>query len=287
MALATQLAMNGIVTGSTYALVASGFSLIYSTNRFMHFAHGVSVAFSAYLLYTFFSLASIPFFVSCLMTLAFAGSFGWLINKAIYMPLKKKKTSNVILLIASISILMIVENILLLIFGASPKSISLAEASTTSITTTQLISFFVAISLFITLHLFMRKTKTGRDMRAVADNKELAEIIGINEKRITSLSFIIGSALAGVAGILISLQQTIKPSFGTDLIIRGFTGSIIGGITSVPGSIIGGFALGIFENLGLLFLPSGYKYAITFGFLFIFLLFRPQGIWGINKGIKK
>ena len=129
----------------------------------------------------------------------------------------------------------------------------------------------------------MKKTKIGKAMRAVADNKEMAEVVGISSERIYSLAFVVGSAIAGVAGILVGLEQNLEPMMGTNLMIKGFTGAIIGGIGSVPGAILGSFLLGFAENFGIWFLPSGYKDAIAFIILFIFLLFRPQGILGIKK----
>jgi len=123
-------------------------------------------------------------------------------------------------------------------------------------------------------------------MRAVSDNKELAAIAGINQKRVSDYSFIIGSVLAGIAGILIGLEQNLEPTMGTTLIIKGFTGAVIGGITSVPASILGSYLLGLAENYGIWFLPSGFKDAIAFAILFLFLLFKPNGLFGFNRGAK-
>ena len=120
-------------------------------------------------------------------------------------------------------------------------------------------------------------------MRAVADNKDVAEIVGISAKKIFAWSFVVGSLIAGVVGILISLEQNLEPLMGTNLMIKGFTGAVVGGIASVPGAILGSFLLGFAENFGVLFLPSGYKDAIAFVLLFVFLLFRPQGLLGIKR----
>ena len=120
-------------------------------------------------------------------------------------------------------------------------------------------------------------------MRAVSDNKDAAEIVGISPEKIYAWSFIIGSAIAGIAGILVGLEQNLEPTMGTNLMIKGFTGAIIGGIGSVHGAILGSFLLGIVENFGIWFLPSGYKDAITFTILLIFLLFRPYGILGVKQ----
>ena len=289
----SQLLANSLIIGSIYALVACGFSLIYSTNKFMHFAHGSSVTVSAYFLFAMFNQLNLNFGIACILTLIFAAIFGLLTYRLIYRPLQNKNASNVILLIASIGILMFFENLIQLIFGADVKSINLIKTSEginilgASITPLQISIIILTIILLISLNLFMKKTKLGRNMRAVSDNKELASIIGINERRISDYSFIIGSMLAGIAGILISLEQNLQPVMGTNLMVKGFTGAVIGGVMSVPGSIIGSYILGAAENFGIWWIPSGYKDAIAFGLLFIFLLFKPAGLFGIDKGVKE
>lgn len=288
----TQLLVNGLIAGAIYALVASGFSLIYSTNKFMHFAHGISVVVSAYILYTLFSLLGIPFYISCLLTIILAGLFGLLMNRFIYIPLQNKNASNVILLIASLAILILFQNLIQLIFDADVKNIGYLKVIAgfnlfgAIITPLQVVIVFTSLIFFFLLYVFMKYTKIGIKMRAVSANKELASIVGINHKRISDYSFIIGSALAGIAGILIGLEQNINPTMGTNLMIKGFIGAIIGGINSVPGAVAGSFLLGLAENLGVWFLPSGYKDAIAFILLFIFLLFRPTGIFGSEQGVK-
>ncbi len=292
MSLFVQLLFNGLIAGSIYALVACGFSLIYSTNKFMHFAHGAAVASGAYLLFTFFAISGLPFWLSCVLTLVSSSLLGVLMYRLIYIPLLAKKASNIILLIASIGLLILVENILQMFFGADVKTIGLIEVSRgidilgAVVTPLQIVIFCVSIMLLIGLYLFMKKTKLGREMRAVADNKNLADIMGINSKRIAYYSFAIGSFLAGIAGILIGLEQNLEPTMGTNLMIKGFTGSVIGGITSVPAAVVGSYLLGLVENFGVWYLPSGYKDAIAFVLLFLFLLFKPTGIFGINKGVK-
>lgn len=292
MSLFAQLAVNGLIAGSIYALVASGFSLIYATNKFMHFAHGVSVAVGGYILFWLFTLLGVPFVLSCLITITLTGLLGLLMNRTVYGVLRKKKASSVILLIASIGLLVLFENLILLVFGADVKAIGLLpiakglEILGAVITPLQIVIILVSLLLLVSLYIFMKKTKMGRNMRAVADNKELASIIGINHKRITDYSFVLGSALAGVAGILIALEQNLTPTMGTMLVVKGFTGAVIGGVTSVPASVLGSYLLGFAENFGVWYLPSGYKDAIAFALLFIFLLFRSQGLFGINKGVK-
>ena len=287
-----QLLANSLIIGSIYALVACGFSLIYSTNRFVHFAHGAAVAASAYVAYFLAVQLSTSFALAVVLTLVFAAALGAAMFKLVYAPLQRRKASTVILLIASVALLILIENIILLLFGADVKAFTDMGPSHSltilgaTVTTLQLGIIGVAIVLLVLLYFFMQKTKMGMTMRAVADNKELANVMGIDSQRIGLYGFMIGSVLAAIAGILVGLEQNLEPTMGTHLMIKGFTGAIIGGVTSVPASILGSFLLGIAENFGIWWLPSGYKDAIAFGLLFLFLLFRPTGLFGIKRGAR-
>jgi len=283
-----QLLINGLIAGAIYALVASGFSLIYSICKFVHFAHGAVIAVAAYILYALFSLLGMNFWLAVILTIILISIFGLVMN-LVYKQLRKRKASNVILLIASFALLILIESLILLFFGADVKTIGFIKIAKgleilgAIITPLQIFIVISSFILFVLLFFLMKRTKIGKAMRAVSDNKDVAEIVGISSERIYMWAFIIGSAIAGVGGILIALEQNLEPMMGTHLIIKGFTAAIIGGIGNIPGAILGAFLLGFSENFGIWFLPSGYKDAIAFIILFIFLLFRPQGILGIRK----
>ncbi|MBU4369847.1 branched-chain amino acid ABC transporter permease [Patescibacteria group bacterium] len=285
----SQLLINGLIAGAIYALVASGFALIYSTCKFIHLAHGSTVAIGAYFLYLFFSLIGLNFWFAIILTIIFTAGFGWLVNKVVYNELRKRKASNVVLLIASVGLLILFESLILIFFGADVKTIGFIKIAKgleflgAIITPLQIIIIISSLILFVLLFFFIKKSKIGKAMRAVADNKDVAEIVGISAKKIYAWSFVIGSGIAGIGGILVGLEQNLEPTMGTNLIIKGFTGAIIGGVGSVPGAILGSFLLGLVENFGIWFLPSGYKDAIAFIILFIFLILRPQGILGRRK----
>ena len=287
-----QLVFNSLIIGSIYALVACGFSLIYATNSFVHFAHGASVVASAYFLYVGFHTWHLPFVVSCLLTLIFSALLGLAMHRVVYRPLQDRGSSNIVLLVASVGLLTLIENTVLLVFGADVKSLGYLPVREgmnllgAVITPLQIVIIIVSLILMVLLYVFMQHTTLGRDMRAVADHKELASIVGIDEKKIASYAFMLGSALAGIAGIFISLEQNLEPSMGTTLMTKGFTGAVIGGVTSVPAAILGSYLLGFAENFGIWYLPSGYKDAIAFTLLFLFLLFKPTGIFGIEMGVK-
>jgi len=289
MSILLQLLINGLIAGAVYALVASGFSLIYSTCKFIHFAHGAVIAFSAYFLYFLFAILGLEFYISVLLSVVFASLLGYGLNFLVYKKLRDRKASDFILLISSLALLILLESLILMSFGAEVKTIGFIEVSKgidifgAIITPLQIVIIAVSVLLLFSLLLFMKKTRLGKAMRAVSDNKNVAEIIGISSEKIYAWSFIIGSALAGVAGILIGLEQNLEPTMGTSLIIKGFTVAIIGGIGSIPGAILGAFLLGLAENFGIWYLPSGYKDAIAFVILFLFLLLRPKGILGIKR----
>jgi len=292
MSIFLQLLINGLVAGAIYALVASGFSLIYSTCKFIHFAHGATVAFSAYFLYFIFFIVGWPFLLAILFAIIFGAGVGWLMNFLVYERLRQRQASSVILLIASVALLFLLESLILMFFGADVKTIGYIKVAKgleffgAIITPLQIVIIAVSVIL-LALHFFlMKKTKMGKAMRAVADNKEVAEIVGISAKKVYYWSLSLGSAIAGIAGILVGLEQNLNPTMGTGLIIKGFTGAVIGGIGSVPGAIFGSFVLGLAENFGIWWLPSGYKDAIAFVILFIFLLFLPRGILGVKRSTK-
>ena len=129
-------------------------------------------------------------------------------------------------------------------------------------------------------------TRLGKAMRAVASDTEVSSVVGINVERIYLVTFIIGSALAGAAGVLAALEQNMEPYMGMMAILKGLTAAIVGGITSVPGAMIGGYVIGLVENIGIWFIPSQWKDAIAFAVLFLFLIFRPHGLFGVKKVVR-
>lgn len=283
--LAAQLVANGIIAGAIYALVASGFSLIYNVTKFMHIAHGGVLALSAYFLYSFMSV-HLSFPLAIIITLALACVAGEVINKLVYKPLRYRKASNAVMLIVSIAVLIFINSLIIALWSADIKSITLAnkgivfEIGGALVNVVQVVIIITAALLLVGLWFLMKKTRVGKAMRALADNKDVAQTVGINPERHYTITFVVGSLLAGVAGILIGIEQNLNPTMGVALIVKGFTGSVVGGMLSVPGAVLGSLLVGLVENIGIWWLPSGYKDAIAFALLFVFLLFRPQGLLG-------
>lgn len=289
MSIFLQILINSLIAGAIYSLVSIGFSLIYTTNKFVNFSHGTMVALGGYILFYFFNILGVQFIFAVILSIAITAGLGWLLNILVYEKLRKKKTSSTILLVASIAVMIILESLILIIFGADAKIISFTETNVgldifgATITPLQIIIIMVSLIVFFVFLLFIKKTKIGKAIRAVSDNSEVAEIVGISSKNVYSWSFTIGSALAAIAGILIGMEQNLSPNMDAMLVIKGFTGAIIGGIGSIPGAVLGSYLLGIVENFGIWYIPSGYKDAISFFCLFLFLLVLPRGILGIKK----
>ena len=259
----------------------------------MNFAHGGVVVAAGYLQYTLYSLVGIPFLVAGLLSVVLSGLVGVALYRGIYKRLLDRKSSSVVLMIASLGLLIFLLNLLQLLFGATVQSYNYLPIQNgiaifgASVTVLQLGIIGISGLLFLFLYIVLYRTRLGRTMRAVAESRELASVVGIDREYVADASFFIGSCLAGFAGILIGLEQNLNPAMGTMLVVEAFTGSVVGGLLSAPASIAGSYLLGFAENVGIWFLPSGYKPAIAFGLLFVFLLFFPEGLFGIRRGSKQ
>lgn len=283
-----QFFINGFISGSIYALVALGFSVIYRTVKFFHFAHGVVYAAGAYLAYTFAISLGINIVISFFLAVILSAIVGILIDRLVYKPLRKHKAPNLVFLMASFGVFILIQNLLQLIYGAQILTIRTGPVKEgrhflgAVITDVQILILIVSVSLCAALWLFIQKTKLGKAMRAVADDPMAASIVGINPESIILAAFAIGSALAGAAGILISLETNIEPTMGMNAILKGIIASIIGGIGSIPGAMLGGLFLGLAENLGIWKISAGWKDCIAFVILIVFLLLRPGGVMNVK-----
>jgi branched-chain amino acid transport system permease protein len=182
------------------------------------------------------------------------------------------------------------QNLVQLIYGSNILTFKMGSVEEGNrildaiVTNNQIIIVLVSLLLSIFLSIFIQKTKIGKSMRAVADDPIAASIVGINPEKTIAISFFIGSALAGAAGILISLETNLEPTMGLNAILKGIIASIIGGIGSIPGALLGGLFLGLAENLGTYWIDAAWKDTIAFGILIVFLLFKPTGILGKPTG---
>lgn len=286
MSIIPQLILNGIIAGSIYVLVALGFSLIYKTVRFFHFAHGVVYTAGAYAAYSLAISLGLPYIVAFFLASIFAAGLGVAIDRAVYWPLRRKGAPNLVFLVVSFGVFIFIQNTIQLIYGAQILSLRTGSVKEghhllgAVITDIQILILIATAVLTVALWSVVKFTKLGKAIRAVADDPLAARLVGINPDRIILYAFAIGSALAGMAGVLVALETNLEPTMGLPAILKGIIASIIGGIGSIPGAVAGGFFLGIVENLGIWKIQAGWKDCIAFGILIVFLLVRPEGFFG-------
>jgi inner-membrane translocator len=283
--------INGLRTGSIYALIAIGYTMVYGIAKMINFAHGDIIMVGAYALYFSISVLGLPVPVALLLTVIVCSVLGVLIEKIAYKPLRKAQPLAV--LITAIGMSFFLQSSSLLIFGSTPipfqsvipnENIKVGPVVISSIT---LVTLVVTAVAMILLTLFINKTKLGSAMRAVSEDKGAAELMGINVNSTISMAFAIGSALAAVAGILyISQYQSMKPTLGALPGIKAFVAAVLGGIGSIPGAMLGGILLGLIESVSKAYISTELADAIVFGVLIVVLLFRPSGLLGKKKIVK-
>ena len=283
--------INGLRTGSIYALIAIGYTMVYGIAKMINFAHGDIIMVGAYALYFSISVLGLPVPIALLITVIICGVLGVMIEKVAYKPLRSAPPLAV--LITAIGMSFFLQSASLLIFGSTPipfqsvipnVNISIGPVVISSITVVTLIVTAIAMIL---LTLFVNKTKLGSAMRAVSEDKGAAELMGINVNSTISMTFAIGSALAAVAGVLYICQyQSVKPTLGALPGIKAFVAAVLGGIGSIPGAMIGGILLGLIESVSKAYISTELADAIVFGVLIVVLLFRPSGLLGKKKIVK-
>ncbi len=279
--------INGLRTGSIYALIALGYTMVYGIAKMINFAHGDIIMVGAYALYVFVALLHIPAIPAVILTTMLCAVIGVLIEKVAYKPLRKAQPLAV--LITAIGVSFFLQNLIQLIFGATPipfgSIINLPAVILGSITISgiTIVTLVVTTICMVALTLFINKTKAGRAMRAVSEDKGAAELMGINVNATISLTFFIGSALAAIAGILFICQyESLKPTLGALPGIKAFVAAVLGGIGSIPGAMLGGILLGLIESLAkTIYTPLAD--AIVFGVLVIVLLVKPTGLLGKQR----
>lgn len=280
--------INGLRSGSIYALIALGYTMVYGIAKMINFAHGDIIMVGAYSLYVTIVLLNMPVPAAVILTIVFCAVLGIVIERVAYKPLRKAPALAV--LITAIGMSFLLQSLALLIFKADPiafksiinvKSLSIAGVTISGINVVTLVVTFVCM---VALTLFINKTKPGNAMRAVSEDKEAAELMGINVNKTISMTFAIGSALAAIAGILFVCQyQSMKPTLGALPGIKAFVAAVLGGIGSIPGAMLGGILLGVIESVSKAYISSELTDAIVFGVLVLVLLVKPSGLLGKNR----
>jgi len=282
----SQFLLNGVISASSIMLVGISFGIIYRIAGFFHFAHGAVFTGGAYFTFLFSKLLNLPFYISIFLALVFSTLLGCLMELAVYHHLRRKGTSSLVFLLASLGFYVVLQNIISLIFGDDTKTIrsGMVEEGINilgaRITPIQITIIAVSLLLFVSCFFFLKYTKMGQAMRAIANDSELASISGIETDQVILFTFALGSALAGIAGILVALDVDMTPTMGMNALLMGVVAVIIGGVGSIPGIALGALFLGMAQQFGVWKISSQWQDAIAFVILLIFLLFRPQGFLG-------
>ncbi len=279
--------MNGLQTGSVYALVALGYSMVYGIILLLNFAHGDIIMVGAYTAWLFMVNFGQSPLIAVIAAVVACTVLGVVVEKVAYTPLRKAPRLS--LLITAIGISFLLENLAQLIFGAGarpvPSIIDVAPVTIGSviISGTAIVTVIVSIVSMILLNLLIKKSKMGKAMRAVSEDTGAAQLMGISVNKTITFTFAVGSALAGIGSVLYcAAYPQASPTMGAMLGLKAFVAAVLGGIGSIPGAMIGGFAIGLTEAAASAFGLSVWKDAVVFAILIIVLVVKPTGILGRN-----
>lgn len=279
-----QQALNGLVMGGVYALIALGLTLIFGILDQVNFAHGELYMIGAYATLYFSEFLGGIYSLSLISAMVAVASLGLLYEWLLFRPLRGK--GHLPAIICSLGASIFLWNLSLLVFGSTPRQMRTRLSEITlsflsiSLTVQRLLVLLITLGLIIGLYLMIMKTRMGKAMRATAQDPEVAALLGIDINRIAEITFIIGGALAAAAGGLIGPIFLIYPAMGLMACLKAFVVVILGGLGNVVGAVIAGFALGVIESLGAGFISSAYKDAFAFLVLILVLWARPEGILG-------
>lgn len=279
--------INGLSLGGIYAMIALGYTMVYGIAKMLNFAHGDIIMVGGYTMFVVLNLLGYPI-IAIIVAIILCGALGILMEKAAYKPLRG--ASPLAVLITAIGVSYLLQSLSQIIFGTASKFVIIAELGTVNIgpiviQISSLITLGATVLVMVGLSLFIKKTKVGRAMIAVSEDRGASQLMGINVNNIITITFLIGAVLAAIASALYLLKSpSLFPTFGSKPGIKAFTAAVIGGIGSVPGAMLGGILLGIIESFSNS-IPAiaPYTDAIEFAILIIILLVRPAGLLGKKK----
>ena len=289
MDLLLQLLATGLVVGSLYALCALGWGLIYGTTLHFHVAHGAVFSLAAYYAYVGQKLLHLPLGIAIALAVLAAAGSGLLIDLLLYQRLERRGALRTSIFIASLGLLILVENALAIVFTPDPMRLDIGVLDTSLIigpvflTYLHVLTVALAVTGYVGLALFLQ-SRWGRAIRAVSSSPEMARTVGIDLNRVHWMTYAVGSAITAPAGILVAMDVGAEPFRGTRFVLVASVAVIMGGIGSIPGALLGGLFLGLLENLGIWKLPTEWQSAISFGVFLVFILVRPRGFFG--RGVK-
>ena len=280
--------INGISLGSVYAIIALGYTMVYGIAKMLNFAHGDVIMVGAYICFCAMSYLNLPPVVGVVLAMIVCTVLGMIIERLAYKPLRS--ATSLAVLITAIGVSYFLQNTALLIWKSDPKVFTSVVdgwpglklfGGDMTISPVTIVTVLANIVIMIGLTLFTSRTKKGKAMRAVSEDKGAAQLMGINVNSTISLTFAIGSGLAAIAGVLLcSAYPTLMPTTGSMPGIKAFTAAVLGGIGSIPGAMLGGVLLGVIEIFGKAYISTQLSDAIVFAVLIIVLLIKPTGLLG-------
>ncbi len=280
-----QYLLNGLPLGAIYALVALSYSLIYTSSGVLNWSQGDMVMLGAYLGFTFFQIFHLGFTPSLALSMLIVGLVGVAVQRFILRPLRKRQSPPINVVIATLGVAIIARNIALVIWGPdaqnypSPVSPDPLMFGMLSITPQDILIICVCILLMLALHFGLQKTREGKALRAVAQDRYAAILMGIDTEKSDGIAFATSAALGAAAGILIAPVFFVTFNMGSGIGLKGFVAAVIGGLGNIPGAIAGGFFLGLLESVAGGQISSGYRDAITFTLLILVLWLKPSGLF--------
>ena len=279
-----QFFVSGLTTGSTYALIAIGFSIIHNATGIVNFAQGEFVMLGGMFMITFYSVLKIPWVVAFFLAVFCVAVIGLLLERG---PIRHARSKEILVLVMiTVGASIVIKGLSMLFWGKNPMTLPPFSGETpilfmgAAVMPQSIWIFGITILVVTALHYFFRRTMTGKAMRAVAASRRSAALTGIPVDRMIFLSFTLSGALGAVAGIILTPITTTSYDVGAMLALKGFSAAILGGYGSMPGAVVGGLLLGVLESLGAGLISSEYKDALAFLILLIVLFCRPSGIFG-------
>lgn len=294
MSLFIQSLINGLNQGAIYALIALGYTMVYGIIRMINFAHGDFIMVGAYTLFYTVPLMinyGMPPWIAVFIAIVVCVTVGVLVERIAYRPVRA--AGSISALITALAMSLFLENLAMVLFGANPKSVTAiftlpyVEIFGAKLQCKYLLTIGIGLTIMVSLQLFIKKTRLGKAMRAVPQDKEASVLMGINVNKIITTTFAIGSGLAAVAALMYcSTYPRCTTDMGSMMGLKAFIAAVLGGIGSIPGAMLGGIIVGLVEIFVKVYIAPGWYEAITYSLLIFVLLIKPSGILGKNVGEK-
>ncbi|MBX9843489.1 MAG: branched-chain amino acid ABC transporter permease [Xanthobacteraceae bacterium] len=279
-----QATANALSLSALYGMLGLSFGLIYSTTRVLHFAHGGIYVLASYAFFGAYIAADLPLPVSVIATTICAGLLGVAAMRYFYRPLLERSASQAVVMIASLGLYTAIENVVILVFGSDSRVVSKAAVERglsfggVYLAPLQLVMMVTAVAAFAAVYLLLTRTRLGHALRGVAEDSGMAEIVGIDVKRLQDLAFLIGSLLLGIAAVLVSLDVGLSPRAGLNVVLIATVAAITGGATNPFSGAVGGALIGFVQSFGVIWIDPRWQNLLIFGALLAVVLVRPSGL---------